>query len=285
MDKNLTKISLHPVTIFIVISILLLLLLSYFKLKETQSPQSLPEPSQPQTDEIVPTIQASIAVKKPADILNLTNWKLTIPTGPTKDAHEVKQPALAQFTINPWYLASMGGDSVVLRAPVNGSTTENSEYPRSELREMTNNGNTEAEWSTSVGKHTMIIDQAILAVPKTKRQIVAGQIHDGNDDVIVIRLDYPKLYVNVDGKNKRILDDSYQLGRRFTVKFEVENGNTSIYYNNSPEPVYTLTKQYSQAYFKAGAYTQSNCSREKEGLCNEDNFGEVAIYNVTVSHN
>ncbi len=285
MVKNSTKMKLRPVAAFIAVTALLLLLLSFQKFKDTaKPPQYIPMPTAIPTQETSATGTPTSVQKNPSDILSLSNWKLTLPLGPAKDAQEIEQPDFAHFALRPWYHVSSDGNSVIFRAPVNGSTTENSEYPRSELREMTNNGTREADWSTSSGTHTMTVDEAILAVPKTKRHIVATQIHDGEDDVIVIRLDYPNLYVNVDGKNTKVLDSSYQFGRRFTIKFEVENNRTHVYYNNSVEPVYTLEKEYSEAYFKAGAYTQSNCSKEKESLCNEDNYGEVAIYGLSVTH-
>ncbi|OGK20973.1 hypothetical protein A3C98_02875 [Candidatus Roizmanbacteria bacterium RIFCSPHIGHO2_02_FULL_37_15] len=130
----------------------------------------------------------------------------------------------------------------------------------------------------------MFLDQAITAVPQVKKQVVAGQIHDGDDDVMVIRLEYPTLYINVDGDNEQILDSEYILGKRFSVMFEVSGGQTKVFYNSSAEPVYTLDKEFSGAYFKAGAYTQSNCSKEESAPCDEGNFGEVTIYQLEVSH-
>jgi hypothetical protein len=90
--------------------------------------------------------------------------------------------------------------------------------------------------------------------------------------------------VNVNGKNLYVLDAHYTLGKRFAIKFVVENGKTAVYYNNSTSPVYILARNYSGAYFKAGVYTQSNCSKEQTSLCNENNYGEVIIYNAVVTH-
>jgi hypothetical protein len=222
--------------------------------------------------------------KKPSIILNLSNWKLTLPKGSVENPKEIKQPVLDTYEITPWFITNKTGDGVQFRAPVNGVTTKGSDYPRSELREMTKNGTTNASWSSTSGTHTMYLDEAIMAVPEAKPHIVAGQIHDASDDVIVIRLEYPNLYVNVDGKNKYLLDGNYTLGKRFTVKFIVNNGQTKIYYNDSTAPVFTLNKKYSKSYFKAGVYTQSNCLKEESGNCNDQNFGEVILYDVQVSH-
>ena len=128
----------------------------------------------------------------------------------------------------------------------------------------------------------MYIDQAITSVPKKKKHVVAGQIHDSEDDVIVIRLEYPKLFVDINGKNGPVLDSNYTLGKRFTVKFVAENGKINVFYNGSKDPVYSLSKKGSGYYFKAGAYTQSNCS--KESVCDGGNYGEVVIYDLAVKH-
>ena len=101
----------------------------------------------------------------------------------------------------------------------------------------------------------------------------------------MIRLNYPNLHVRVDGTNVYTLDSHYTLGKRFTVKFVVSEGLTKVYYNNGADPVYTLNKKYSDAYFKAGVYTQSNCSKEgSPSLCNDNNYGEVIIYQATITH-
>ncbi len=221
----------------------------------------------------------------PSQVFDLTNWKETLPIGQSGHPVEVRQPELATYKIDPWFVVGATGSAIRFRAPVNGVTTKGSHYPRSELREMTNRGKDNASWSSKSGTHTMIIDEAVTAVPKLKKHVVAGQIHDASDDIIVIRLEYPNLYVNVDGKNVFKLDSSYTLGKRFTVKFVVHDNKTQVYYNGSSDPVYTLSKSYSSSYFKAGAYTQSNCLRELSPLfCNSNDYGEVMIYNLLVTH-
>jgi Alginate lyase len=260
------------------------------------SPSSSPTPAPITTSPSVqPTVQVtSTPAKKPTvtaspqpvvqQSFDLTNWKITLPTGTSGSPTEVKQPELARFMVSPWFLKS--ASELRFRAPVNGVTTSGSSYPRSELREMTNNGSTNASWSSTAGTHTMIITQAITAVPQGKKHVVAGQIHDSGDDVIVIRLEDKKLFVDINGTDGPVLDSNYSLGRKFTVKFFVTGGTTKIYYNNSATPAHTLNKSYSGAYFKAGAYTQSNCSTEgsKGGACTDTNYGEVVIYSLNVTH-
>ncbi len=218
----------------------------------------------------------------PSQIFNLTNWKVTLPIGSSHSPTEIFQPALGSLT-NQYFKTNSSCTAVDFTAPTDGVTTSGSSYPRSELREMTDNGKSLASWGTNDGiTHTMFIDEAILAVPATKSQVVAGQIHDPNDDVTVIRLDYPDLHIDLNGAAGPSLDAHYVLGRRFTVKLVAHDGRIDYYYNNNPTPVYTYVKASSGDYFKVGAYTQSNCSHE--AACGPNNFGEVEVYNTWVQH-
>lgn len=218
----------------------------------------------------------------PSQILELTNWKQTLPAGASNKPTEIKQASLSSYSEKSYFRPNSTCDGVVFRAPVNGVTTSNSGYPRSELREMIDGGKNLASWSTTVGTNSMFIDQAITAVPKTKKHVVAGQIHDAADDVVVIRLEYPKLFVDINGKEGPTLDSNYTLGKRFTINFVASEGQIKIYYNGSAVPAFAMKKASSKNYFKAGAYTQSNCSKEQD--CSANNFGEVVIYKLSVQH-
>src|SRR5687767_10149659 len=212
-----------------------------------------------------PTPSPTVPARFPAELLDLTNWKVTLPVdaaGATAGrATEVTQPLLATFVREPYFTVSPDG-GVRFRAPTNGATTQGSSYPRTELREMTDGGTRLAAWSTTEGRHSMTIEQAIKVVPATKRHVVAGQIHDGSDDVITVRLEQPRLFVDHNGVDGRTLTSSYVLGTRFTVRFEASDGQIRIYYNGSQTPSDTLARAGGGMYFKAGAYTQSNCTRE-----------------------
>ncbi|MGB8192909.1 MAG: polysaccharide lyase family 7 protein [Chitinophagaceae bacterium] len=221
----------------------------------------------------------------PANILNLTNWKITLPIDGSDsggDADEIKQPQLATYSIDPYFKNNSTNTGVLFRAHTGGATTSGSGYPRSELREMTSNGTTNASWSSGSGTHTMEIDQAITHLPVVKPHIVAGQIHDGSDDVIVFRLEGPKLFIDINGSDGPTLNSAYVLGTRFKVKFVVSGNQTKCYYNDVLK--YTLSKSYSGAYFKAGAYTQSSCTGTPGSSESCSAYGEVVIYNVTVTH-
>jgi hypothetical protein len=220
----------------------------------------------------IPRLSSSI----PGGIINLTNWKLTLPTG-GDEAEDVTQPKLNRFRDPRFFHTTPVGDGVVFRAPVGGATTGNSEYPRSELREMTAGGKKEASWSGKSGTHVMTITEAITAVPQGKPEVVAGQIHDDEDDVVMVRLNGTKLFVEADGKQVGVLDPAYQLGTRFTVQIVATPGLIRVTYNGIK--TVGLKRDGSHYYFKAGCYTQANDDNSDNG-----SYGEVVINALTVQH-
>ncbi|AUH45140.1 hypothetical protein CXR04_25600 [Streptomyces sp. CMB-StM0423] len=215
----------------------------------------------------------------PADVLDLTNWYIGLPVGEEESPTNVEQPELATYANDPWFTATPDCDAVQFRAAVNGVTTSGSSYPRSELREMT--GQNKASWSSTSGTHTMVIDQAITDLPADKPHVVAGQIHDADDDVSVFRLEGTKLYVtSPDDSNYKLVTDDYALGDRFQAKFVVGDGEIKAYYNGVLQT--TIAADFEGGYFKAGAYTQANC--ERSSPCSDDNYGQVEIYDLSVTH-
>ena len=221
----------------------------------------------------------------PAQVLNLTSWKLTVPMTnprkPTGDAQQIAQPALASFERDPWFVVQPGCHGVRFRAPVNGVTTKGSKYPRSELREMRADGRSPASWSSSTGTHTMTIREAITHVPVQKPDVVAGQIHDASSDLSVFRLEGRKLYVT-DGNNShyKLVTSDYVLGTVFEARYVVSDGTINAYYNGALQA--SIHKPFAGAYFKAGVYTQANCTNASP--CSDANYGEVVIYQLTTSH-
>ena len=91
-----------------------------------------------------------------------------------------------------------------------------------------------------------------------------------------------KLFIDINGSDGPTLNSAYVLGTRFKVKFVVSGNQTKCYYNDVLK--YTLSKSYSGAYFKAGAYTQSSCTGTPGSSESCSAYGEVLIYNVTVTH-
>ncbi len=196
--------------------------------------------------------------------VDLRSWKLTLPVGAPDEVRDLAGFSSEHFRRTP--------EGLWFRAPVEGATTKGSSYPRCELRELG------AAWSTSVGTHSMTIRQAILRAPSKKPHVVAGQIHDAKDDVIMIRLEGRKLFVEGGGKNLGMLDPDYALGTEFTVRIVAAGGRIRVFYDGAEKV--DVERRAEGCYFKAGVYTQSNLA--KGDLAGE--AGEVRIRDLAVSH-
>lgn len=214
----------------------------------------------------------------PADVLSLEQWKLTLPfdTERPGDPDEVLPEELAKFEEAACFYVSESGDAVVFRADCDGEQTESSKYPRSELREMELNGEDEASWSTKGSDvHAMEIELAITNQPAVKPHVVCAQIHDDEDDVLMVRLEENKLFIErFKGKEIR-LDSDYVLGTRFKLRIVVANGRIKAWYNDELKMDWKVSKK--KCFFKAGCYTQSNLKKEKG---RQGSYGEVAIYRL-----
>lgn len=214
----------------------------------------------------------------PGAVLNLTEWKLQIPVASIQpgQVEEVKWPALR--TYSSWYFqVNHAGDGVVFRATAGGATTPGTVFARTELRQMTDGGRTQAAWSSADSTWSMTIREAITHLPPVHPAIVAGQIHGmGTHYVALVRLDGHLLWVKTETGSGGSLDENYQIGTVFTIKFVAYGDVIRIYYNGALKV--ELHEQCIGCYFKAGAYLQSNTNWDSA-----NSYGEVVIYDLTVS--
>lgn len=221
---------------------------------------------------------------QPSKVLDLTNWKITLPLPKPDNAKgplEILQPTLAGYTHPVFFRPNATCDAVLFQAPVNSPTTSGSKYPRSELREMTDGGKGMASWSSAAGTHRMTVTEAFTHLPLGKPDLVGAQIHDADDDITVIRLEGTKLWITEgDNPHHKLITDRYTLGTRFEVTYDVSGGKVRVFYNGELQT--TIADRFRGAYFKAGAYTQANCTNSSP--CAADNYGETAVYRVSTFH-
>jgi poly(beta-D-mannuronate) lyase len=231
-------------------------------------------------------IQVSLAAADPpAKYLDLSSWKLTLPvdTDRTGRPDEVEHPELATFQDPRCFFANSTADGVIFRAHCGGSTSKSSKYPRCELREMTRRrtagGTVPATWGTDDGRiHSMSAVMAISRTPPVKRHVVCAQIHDADDDVIMVRLEGTKLLIERNSLEDVVLDRDYQLGTPIELKIQSGDGSIKVWHNGALKLDWRVSR--AMCYFKAGCYTQSN--REQGDAA--DSFGEVVIYQLKVEH-
>lgn len=212
----------------------------------------------------------------PGDVLDLANWYLTLPTGTPEDPDTIHQPELSTYSGTNFRLDD-ARTGVVFTANAGGATTEGSKYPRSELREM--DGAEEAAWSNRSGTHTLTVRQAVTALPPVKPEVVVAQIHDADDDVLLVRCDGGRLVVQWDdGDSEAVLDPAYRLGTMYDLQIVAAAGRVEVFYGGARKA--EIPKSGSGWYFKAGSYVQSNLDKGDAA----DAVGEVIVEQLRVEH-
>jgi hypothetical protein len=217
------------------------------------------------------------SARHPADLLTPGQWYLTLPTGEPGRPDTVDGEKLATFS-NEFFQLNDSRDGIVFAANAGGVTTKNSTYARSELREM--DGTEKAAWSNISGRHTLQLCEAITKVPDGgKPEVVAAQIHDGNDDVLQIRLEGKTLLAQyADGEQTVVLDAAYQLGTPYSLTIDASDSKVVVFYNDQQKADLPLAGD--GWYWKVGAYVQSNVERGADPGA----IGEVVLHSVRVTH-
>lgn len=217
----------------------------------------------------------------PAQILDLSGWKLTLPVG-AGEPDEIEPPKLLSFVDNKHFFVSKKAGGVVFRAYCDGVTTKGSRYPRCELREMKEKpggGMIDAAWSTDDrATHSMMATLAITKTPDVKKHVVCAQIHDASDDVMMLRLEGTKLFVERNEFERIMLNRRYEFGTPVKLKLQAGSGRIKLWYNDTQMMDWQHSRQ--GCYFKVGCYTQSN--RDKGDT--PESYGEVVVSRLRIEH-
>ncbi len=241
-----------------------------------------------------------------SQVIDLSWWKITLPIN---NAMEIYTPQLYTYEIDPWLklVQDEDGYAVQFRANHGGATTGGSSNPRSELRELTQNyhyrnSKSAAAWTNTSGVHEMWIKQKVTHLTYVKPHVVVGQIHDGGDDVTVFRIEgllgeggewdnngtvgvmdtHAKLWItNGNDRHGYLVDENYELGTVFTVKFIAHDGIVEFEYNGQRVP-YQHEESFSGAYFKLGNYTQSHTGTAPGET--DDAYAETYVYDYYIRH-
>ena len=221
--------------------------------------------------------------QSPVGNYDLTHWKLTLPDD---DASEVSSARLrAGYASRYFHLADNG--ALVFLAPAGGGSTENSDYPRAELRELLDPDDDNRNWSGS-GFHQLQASARVLRAPSTQK-IIVGQVH-GFDARPLIKLQWQKgrlkalIKRHPQGRNEDITHVfATPVGNDlFSYRIEVRDGVLAVEVNGEriehdffrEDPAWRNVGFY----FKAGAYVQDD---EEDGA---DDVGEVQFTQLSVRH-
>jgi hypothetical protein len=264
---------------------------------------------------------ASREIKKKSSI-DLSYWSVTVPgENPNKPGKpiEVGYPEILDYANNPllkkWMYNDEKDKSIVFYAFPSGTTTANSSYSRSELRETMDPGNKNKNWTFAQGgyfKGTYKIDAVSKEADGKYSRVIVAQIHGrltneqrdliGQKDnnappILKIYWDKGKIRVktkvlkNLNASEKEILnvkawgdDEGINFKEKvnfdkFTLEIKVSEGKMEVILNGKESLVYNdiNIKKWGvfENYFKAGNYFQS-----KE----PNSYAKVKIYSLETSH-
>lgn len=218
-------------------------------------------------------------------MIDLSVWSLTIPEQVPARTIQTQQMR-AGYTSNYFYRR---GDSFVFWAPVTGTATGNSDFPRSELREVYSDGKAR-NWLYSEGTHTLRARLAVNKVPSTG-QIVIGQVHAKDNLTPYVKLVYSQVrgvgYVQVylrqrpdDTKSPVVMTyKSMPMDYFFDYSITITRGGQLKIDVAGQQYVIQIDRTWAAKhfYFKAGVYTLDNQGPPSEG-------GQAEFSELTVSH-
>jgi hypothetical protein len=206
--------------------------------------------------------------KAPGGNFDLSIWQLQEPVGSPGSPTTIPSSRLqgANGYQDSYFYTDKRDGAMTFWAPEKGVTTPNSNYARSELREMNRSGSA-ANWSLS-GSHKL---SATLRVVSVTKNVCVGQIHLGTGGSSTKPL--VELYYRSSGDIVLGTENSPSGGQTLhtgnTIDLTV-NGSTTHY--SIPSSFFSY-KQY----FKAGSYNQSSSDSTTNGA-------RVAFYGLNVSH-
>ena len=222
----------------------------------------------------------------PGGNFNLSIWQLQLPIG-SPGAPTTIQPAQlkgADGYTNPSYFWTDKNDgSMTFWAPEKGVTTPNSNYARSELREM-NAGGGAADW-TLAGNHTLSAELRVVSVTKN---VCVGQVHlgsGGSSTKPLLELYYRSngdIYLGTenspDGGQTLHYITNVALGAHWTYVINVTGNKINLTVNGARSS-YSIPSSFNayKQYFKAGSYNQSSSDSTTNGA-------KVKFYALTVAH-
>ena len=234
------------------------------------------EPSDPV--DLPPTTPTPTPAPPPsAGGVDLSRWKLTLPVVVAGKVQEILPPALSIYQDK--YFARVDG-GWRFRVWHGGGTTSGSSNPRSELRERVGD-DPEGYWQARKGRHVMEWSGQVNRLTKVKPHVVIAQVHSDVDDVCVWRVEADKLWLT-DGDDPHgfLVDAAFQLGKHYTCRYEIVNGDYQFFYNGVRLD-YPL-RSTAKSYFKCGLYLQSNPkTAPSESI---DEYAEVLLASVRVEH-
>lgn len=252
--------------------------------------------------------------------IDLSHWKVTLPiTNEKGKPYEIEPPEILNYNeieiAKPYMYLDDRKGAIVFHAMPTNSTTANTKYSRSELREQMVPGDNNANWTFEDGAymkgriameasskadngkyHRTIIMQIHGRLTNEQRDLI-GQKDNNAPPILKIYWDNGKIRIktkvlkNLSLTDEEILhedawanDEGYNFEQRvdfnaFTLEVKISKGKMAIVLNGTDYKVYEGVHMERwgvfENYFKAGNYFQSR---------DEGSFSKVRFYALEVKH-
>ena len=235
----------------------------------------------------VPAASAKLGTTvAPGGNFNLSVWELQEPVGSPGSPRTIPSSQLqgSKGYQDSYFYTDPKDGAMTFWAPEKGVTTPNSNYARSELREMNSDGS-DADWHLA-GSHQL---QATLRVDSVTNHVCVGQIHLGTGGSSTKPL--VELYYYANGNIVLGTENSpsggqtthqianVPVGTQWSYTIAVTGGNTVSLTVNGKTTKYAIPSSFDayHMYFKAGSYNQSSSNSTTKGA-------RVGFYALTVHH-
>jgi hypothetical protein len=223
----------------------------------------------------------------PGGNFDLSLWELQEPTGSPGSPTTIPPSQLegSNGYQDSYFYTDPNDGAMTFWDPENGVTTPNSNYSRSELREM-NSGGSAANWFAAGTTNTL---SATLKVTQVPNHVCVGQIHlgSGGSTKPLLELFY---YANGDikmaieqtpaGGNEVLTSvGNVPVGTQWSYVIGLSGSTISLSLNGGAAQTWTASSTFNGygMYFKAGDYDQTSGSDSSVGA-------KVGFYALSISH-
>lgn len=178
-----------------------------------------------------------------AEVFDLAHWALTLPIdangGTSGTAVTLRPQQLGDYESQWFYVTPDGGVSFF--APINGATTPNSRFARSELRQMLDPNDTSVNWTWD-DRAEMTAFVAVNQTPLSNGKVTVGQIlgynRDDTDISVLAKLVFeynssgkatlyalisPSPYASGSTAQRLVIHEAMRLNEGFPYFIRVEN--------------------------------------------------------------
>jgi hypothetical protein len=218
-------------------------------------------------------------------MIDLTHWALTIPE--QTPAKTIETPLLAAGYSSQYFTPD--GSAIRFWAPVTGTSTNLSSFPRTELRETGADGRP-YNWRYSEGTSYLRASLEVSQVPSSGK-VVIGQIHASGNAYPFVKVQYRQVrgvgYVDLTVRHKpndpespvmlsytsMPLNTVFDYALRMSPTGELDVNLNGLTYHHRLDPAWA--KQ--ALYFKAGLYVLDKSGPASEG-------GRAVFHSLEMGH-